>query len=81
MQRQDQPQEEPKWRSTYSYTFQSDINTWSKYKLIAAHGVLSASAPHAPAPPADCMDLSEFTFVKLKYKFKSKGCYAQNPVR
>ena len=64
MQRQD-PRQEPKWQSTYSYTFQSDINIWSKYKFIAAHGILLASAPHAPAPPADCIDLSTFAFVKL----------------
>ena len=46
------------------------INNWPKYKLIAAHGVLSASAPHAPAPPADCIDLSKFVFVKLQYKIQ-----------
>ena len=47
---------------------------------MVAHGVLAASAPHAPAPPADCIDLSEFV-LNYDTKFKSEGCYVQNPVR
>ena len=43
----------------------------SKHKSIAAYGVLTESAPHAPAPPADCIDLSKFVFVEVHTKFTS----------